>query len=144
MNTSRAVSIAVLCPASSFISGTRWMPIYLLNECSPFHAPRNTTQWDVNTMLWYFFVWVGDNSIYNFRIFQQRKISNVWALPRKCIQFSSCLDHFQHVFVSTSPLVCNPPLGIRCSFHTFIACLSWVVSSIKEAPCFYRKTGSCN
>lgn len=141
-NTFRAVSLTLLVSVTSIAPGKKVdVKVCLLDE---FHAPRNATQRDVSTTVWYFFVQVRNNSIHNFHSFQQHNTCNVWALPRKCIQFSSCLDHFQHVFVSTTPLHYNPPLRIRCSFHTFIACLSQVVSSVEEAPCFYHKTENYN
>lgn len=138
-NTFRAVSLAFLASVTSIASGIKvGVKVCLLDD------PRNATQRDVSTTLWYFFVQMRDNSIHNSHSFQQQNTCNVWALPRKCIQFSSCLDHFQHVFVSTTPLHCNPPLRIRCSFHTFIACLSQVVSSVEEAPYIYQKTENYN
>lgn len=141
-NTFRAVLFAFLASVTSIASGIKVdVKLCLLDE---FPDPRNATQRDVSTTLWYFFVQVRDNSIHNSHSFQQQNTCNVWALPRKCIQFSSCLDHFQHVFVSTPPLHCNPPLRIRCSFHTVIACLSHVVSSVEETPRIYQKTENYN
>lgn len=141
-NTFRAVSFAFLASVTSIASGIK----VDVKVCLPdeFPDPRNATQRGVSTTLWYFFVHVRDNSIHNSHSFQQQNTCNVWALPRKCVQFSSCLDHFQHVFVSTTPLYCNPPLRIRCSFHTVIACLSHVVSSVEEAPRIYQKTENYN